>query len=214
MLDHGFAFPALFLMQKAASMSNDDHVPRNGTSTLPVRNGDTHCGWCARWAGKHRLSEYAINVTAYLTIDTIEPRALAECLCTTPCQVMLQAFPSTRRTYLRLHCTLLRQHEAPRKQTSSPSFGGSQPPQTPQTPARPPRQHEAHPTMTKEHRDEAGHPCRRVVVRNHAHPLAHEDPGHGQKNHRSQHCPLLASLCSPPGSPRRSERHDRGAPVE
>jgi len=45
-------------------------------------------------------------------------------------------------------------------------------------------------------------------------PLAHEDPGHGQKNHRSQHCPLLASLCSPPGSPRRSERHDRGAPVE
>ena len=61
-----------------------DHVPRNGTSALPVSNGDTNCGWCARWAGKNILSEYAINVTAYLTIDTIEPRAIAECLCTTP----------------------------------------------------------------------------------------------------------------------------------
>ena len=58
------------------------------------------------------------------------------------------------------------------------------------------------------------HPRRRVVVRNHAHPLAHEDPGHDQQEHRPQHCPLLASRCSPPGSPRRHERHDRGAPIE
>jgi hypothetical protein len=32
---------------------------------------------------KNILSEYAINVTAYFTIDTIEPRALVEFLCMT-----------------------------------------------------------------------------------------------------------------------------------
>ena len=38
--------------------------------------------------------------------------------------------------------------------------------------------------------------------------LGPRSPGHGQKNHRSQHGPLLASRCSPRGSPRRSERRD------
>ena len=56
-----------------------------------------------------------------------------------------------------------------------------------------PRQYDAHPTMTQEHRADAGHPCRRVVVRNHEHPLAHEDTGHDQQEHRPQHGPLLAS---------------------
>ena len=40
-----------------------------------------------------------------------------------------------------------------------------------------------HTTMTQEHRAYAGHPCRRVVVRNTEHIFAHEDTGHAQQEH-------------------------------
>jgi hypothetical protein len=81
----------------------------NGQSRAASDRNGVWCSWCD-W--KNISSEYAIHMTACLTIGNREPRTLAALLRRTHGEGMINALLMTRRTFRLCHCRSLLQRYA------------------------------------------------------------------------------------------------------